>query len=115
MVAAVVYAAGSEPLTLWTQSAAWAALLALLSFLMVSTWRYRSFKDINLLSPRSPRSVVLLGMLIYLIWNFSQPVLLAMASAYVASGIVVRLGGLLRGLMRRDAAAGEGAGDGRHA
>ena len=34
-----------------------------------------------------------MGRLIYLIWNFSQPVLLAMAFAYVGSGIVIRIGG----------------------
>ena len=80
---------------------------------MVSTWRYRSFKDFNLLSPRSPRSVVLLGMLFYLIWNFSRPVLLAMAAAYVSSGILVRAGGALRHMFRRGgppAAAPGGAG-----
>src|SRR5579859_5091451 len=38
-VAAVVYASDSEPLRSWIFSAAWLALLALLSFLMVSTWR----------------------------------------------------------------------------
>ncbi|NWF82975.1 MAG: CDP-diacylglycerol--serine O-phosphatidyltransferase [Bryobacteraceae bacterium] len=96
MVAAVVYAAGSAPLQMWQLTAAWTALLALLSFLMVSAWRYRSFKDFNLGSPRKPFSVVLLGMMIYLIWNFSQPVLLGLAVAYVGSGIVVRLVGLLR-------------------
>ncbi|MCS7041367.1 MAG: CDP-diacylglycerol--serine O-phosphatidyltransferase [Bryobacteraceae bacterium] len=106
MVAAVVYAADAEPVVQWTLSAAWAVLLALLSFLMVSTWRYRSFKDINLLSPRSPRSVVLLGMLFYLIWNFSKPVLLAMAIAYVSSGILVRIAGLLRPLFTKSAPAG---------
>ena len=57
-VASVVYAAGSEPLHWWVFSASWLALLALLSFLMVSTWRYPSFKDFNLLRPRSPLSVV---------------------------------------------------------
>ncbi len=96
MVAAVVYAADAAPLQMWQLTLAWTALLALLSFLMVSAWRYRSFKDFNLGSPRKPFSVVLLGMMIYLIWNFSQPVLLGMAVAYVGSGIAVRAGGLLR-------------------
>ena len=64
MVASVAHAAGSAPLVAWTWSVAWLALLALLSVLMVSTWRYRSFKDLNLLRPRSPRSVVVLGSLI---------------------------------------------------
>jgi len=96
MVAAVIYAADSVPLTWWVIVTAWSALLALLSFLMVSSWRYRSFKDFNLVSPRSPRSVLVLAMLFYLIWNFSKPVLLGMATAYVASGIIVRIGGILR-------------------
>lgn len=100
MVAAVVYAAGAEPLQWWVFSVAWISLLAMLSFLMVSTWRYRSFKDFNLLRPRSPLSVVLLGSLIYMIWNYSEPVLLGMATTYVGSGIVVRIGGSLRRRLR---------------
>ncbi len=96
MVAAAIYALDSVPLTGWYEVAAWSALLALLAFLMVSTWRYRSFKDFNLVSPRSPRSVLLLAMIIYLIWNFSKPFLLGVALAYVGSGIVVRIGGIIR-------------------
>jgi CDP-diacylglycerol--serine O-phosphatidyltransferase len=92
----VVYAAESDPLRSWIFSVAWLALLALLSFLMVSTWRYPSFKDLSLTQPRSPLTVVMLGSLIYLIWNFSQPVLLGMTVCYVASGIVIRLGGSVR-------------------
>lgn len=107
MLAAVTYAAGSEPLVWWVYCAGWLALLAALSFLMVSTWRYRSFKDLNLLRPRSFRSVVLLGSLIYLIWNYSQPVLLSMAIAYVGSGVVVRIGGILKRWRRGDRSPAE--------
>ncbi len=95
-VAAVVYAADCVPLQWWPLSAAWLGLLALLSFLMVSTWRYPSFKELNLLQPRSPLILVLLGSFVYLIWNFGQTVLLLMAAAYVSSGIVLRAGGILR-------------------
>ena len=63
---------------------------------MVSTWRYNSFKELNLLRPRSPLTVILLGAFIMLIWFYSQPVLLILSSAYVMSGILIRLGGLLR-------------------
>jgi CDP-diacylglycerol--serine O-phosphatidyltransferase len=96
MVASVVYASGSSPIHYWPFAVAWLALLILLSFLMVSTWRYYSFKDINLLRPRSPLMVIALASLIYLIWNYSQPVLLALASLYVASGILIRIGGIVR-------------------
>ncbi len=96
LVAAVVYAANSVPIESLPLTITWLSTLALLSFLMVSTWRYRSLKDVQLLRPRSPLTVIVWGALFYLIWNFSQPVLLALACAYVASGIVVRVGGAAR-------------------
>ena len=45
---------GFEPITYWPFAVAWMVLLGLLSFLMVSTWRYYSFKEFNLMRPRSP-------------------------------------------------------------
>jgi CDP-diacylglycerol--serine O-phosphatidyltransferase len=99
-VAACVYAADAEPLQFWPFSVAWLVVLGLLGFLMVSTWRYYSFKDISLLRPRSPLVVILLGALIYLGWNYSQPVSLCMAIVYVSSGVVIRLGGLIRRYLR---------------
>jgi len=96
-IAAIVYAAGSTPIRWWVYSAGWLALLALLSFLMVCTWRYPSFKDVHLTRPRSPiLLIVVLGAAIYLIWNFSQPALLALSVSYVLSGIAIRIGGVVR-------------------
>ncbi len=100
LVAAVVYASDSIPVEFWPLSVAWLALLALLAFLMVSTWRYRSLKDIQLLRPLSPLTVILWGALMYLTWNFPQPVLLGVACFYVGSGIVVRIGGAVRRRLR---------------
>ncbi len=99
MIAAVVFVAESYPVTSFYESIIWLALLALLSFLMVSTWRYWSFKELNLLRPRSPILLVLLCGSIYLIWNWSQPVLL-LATTYVASGIVTRAAGIIRRYFR---------------
>lgn len=96
LVAAVVYAADAAPLENWLWATLWMGLLALLGFLMVSTWRYRSFKEFALLRPRSPLTVVLFGSLIYILWFYTQPVLLGMAATYVGSGMVVRAGGVLR-------------------
>ena len=101
LVAAVVLAFDAQPLAWWPLSVAWLALLVLLSFLMVSTWRYHSLKGINLSKPYTPLIFVLLGGLIYGIWNWPQPVLLAVASGYVASGIVIRIGGIVRRRLRR--------------
>jgi CDP-diacylglycerol--serine O-phosphatidyltransferase len=97
-VAAVVFFFDSEPVRSWQVSIAWIAIIGLLGFLMISTWRYYSFKDINLRSPRSPLILVILCGLIYGIWNYSQIVLLVLTMAYVMSGIVIRIVGVLRRL-----------------
>jgi len=101
IVAAIVYACDSVPLQWWVWSALWLALLAVVSFLMVSTWRYPSFKDIHLMRPRSPLTIIFVAALFYLIWMFSQPVLLAISAAYLASGILIRAGGIIRRRFRQ--------------
>ena len=103
LLVSIVYACSGAPARSGIISLGWLALLGLLSFLMVSTWRYPSFKNLSLTRPRSPLTVVVLGSLIYLIWNFSQPVLLIMAVCYVGSGIAIRAGGILRRRLRRSA------------
>jgi CDP-diacylglycerol--serine O-phosphatidyltransferase len=99
IVAAVVYATDA-PIRWWIHSALWLGLLALLSFLMVSTWRYPSFKEIHLKGPRSPLIIIFFGALIFLIWNYSQRVLLMLATVYVATGIVIRGAGIIRRTFR---------------
>jgi CDP-diacylglycerol---serine O-phosphatidyltransferase len=96
MVAAVVYALDGYPITDIFPAILWLLLLGLLSFLMISTWRYWSFKDLNLLRPRTPLILILMGGVIFGIFQWSQPVLLILASIYVGSGIAIRLGGVLR-------------------
>jgi CDP-diacylglycerol---serine O-phosphatidyltransferase len=99
IVAAVVYATDA-PITWWIHSALWLGLLALVSFLMVSTWRYPSFKEIHLKGPRSPLIIIFFGALIFLIWNYSQRVLLVLATVYVGTGIVIRGAGIVRRTFR---------------
>jgi len=100
MVAGVVFANDGEPLGYWPFAAAWLVLLTVLGLLMVSTWRYYSFKGISLNKPYTPLLIILVGGLIYLTWNWPQPVLLAMPAAYVASGILIRIGGIIRRRVR---------------
>jgi len=97
MLAAVVHACGGRPIeSWWPGGALFLALIGLLSYLMISTWRYSSFKDINFVQIPSLLMVVLFATTLYLVWNFSQPVLLTIASAYVLSGVATRAGGVLR-------------------
>ena len=104
MVAAVVWAFGAEPLAWWPASVVWLGLLLLLGFLMVSTWRYYSFKGINLSKPYTPLIIIVVGAVIYGLWNYSQPMWLALAGGYVASGIVIRIGGAIRRRLRHASA-----------
>src|SRR5215471_9863300 len=88
MVGAIVFAADGEPITTWLLSVLWLGLLLLLGFLMVSTWRYYSFKGVSLTKPYTPLIIVVVAALIYAVWNYAQPVLLIAAATYVASGIL---------------------------
>ena len=101
LVAAVVFAFEGEPLVQWPFSVVWLALLLMLGFLMVSTWRYYSFKGVSLTKPYTPLILLLLGVLITAIWFFPQPLLLGMSATYVASGIVIRIGGIIRRRLRQ--------------
>lgn len=96
MLASIVYATDGQPLTSWIFCVPWLVLVGVLAFLMVSTWRYPSFKDLSLMRPRSPLILVLIGAFIFLMVNASQPLLLGMAAAYVSSGVFIRIGGIIR-------------------
>jgi CDP-diacylglycerol--serine O-phosphatidyltransferase len=55
--------------------------------------------------PHSPIIVVFVGSLIYLFWNWPHTMLLLLGVFYVGSGIVVRIGGIIRRMLRRAEAA----------
>ncbi|HET6268175.1 MAG TPA: CDP-diacylglycerol--serine O-phosphatidyltransferase [Acidobacteriota bacterium] len=63
-------------------------VMFLLSFLMVSRIKYRSFKDINLKQPHSWRVVVLMAAAIIGVLIHPQIGLLILAALYVVSGMV---------------------------
>lgn len=100
MVAAVVFFFDGGPITDIYRSGAWLALLALLSLLMVSAWRYWSFKDLNLLRPRSTLTLAVMCAVIGGIWFWPKPAILGIAMFYVSSGVVIRIGGIVRRLLR---------------
>ena len=93
-VAASVYMDAS-PVLSFAFSVGWLIALSLVGLLMVSTLRYPSFKHVISSKPRSPLIVLIVGA-VAIIWAWSQPVLLALAITYVLSGIVMRIGGLVR-------------------
>jgi CDP-diacylglycerol--serine O-phosphatidyltransferase len=109
-VAAVIHL-DTEPVRWMPLSIAWLSLLAVIGLLMVSTWRYPSFKQLNFGKPRTPLIVLLVGGLIFVIVEWSQPVLMGMATAYLLSGVFIRLGGSLRRWRRTRGSAAVVAGE----
>jgi CDP-diacylglycerol---serine O-phosphatidyltransferase len=96
VIAAVVHFLGGEPLVSWRTSLSWILMVMVVGYLMVSTWRFYSFKDIDFGSRRPFRLIVILGIIGYAIWFFSGPVLFAIAVLYMASGILWRLQWIFR-------------------
>lgn len=97
-IAASVYM-DAAPVRSFAFSVAWLIALTVVALLMVSTWRYPNFKQISSSKPRSPLIVLVVGT-VGIIWAWSQPVLLILAITYVLSGIVLRIGGLVRRRIR---------------
>jgi CDP-diacylglycerol--serine O-phosphatidyltransferase len=90
-VAAVVHFFNGIPVSLGWVSLAWVVYVASIGFLMVSTWRFWSGKEINL-SRRQPfRLLVIFGLFLYVLVFFSEYVLAAIALVYMFSGVLARL------------------------
>lgn len=90
MIAATVHAF-VNPIQDARLSLLWLALVLVLGILMSSSIRYYSFKDFQWTRRQPSLAIVLLVLLIGSVVLFSQVVLLAMASAYVAHGVTFYL------------------------
>src|SRR5579864_6891922 len=96
VIAAVVHFAEGDPLVSPYTAMAWSAMVTAVGYLMVSTWRFYSFKDIDLAKRHPFRLIVLLAALFALIWFFSRQVLFAVALLYMFSGVFWRLQWIFR-------------------
>ncbi len=96
VIAAVVHFARGNPLESWYTALTWLAMVAAVGYLMVSTWRFYSFKDIDFGSRHPFRLILFLAALFASIWFFSRQVLFAVAILYTFSGVFWRLQWMLR-------------------
>jgi len=96
VLAAVVHFLSGEPLVSWRTSVSWLLMVVVVGYLMVSTWRFYSFKDIDFRSRRPFRLIVILAIIGGSIWFFSRPALFVIAICYMASGILWRLQWIFR-------------------
>lgn len=96
VIAAVVHFQAGTPLDSWYTAITWLAMVAAVGYLMVSTWRFYSFKDIDFSSRRPFRLIIFMALLIALIWQFSRPMLFSIALLYTFSGVFWRLQWIFR-------------------
>jgi len=96
VIAAVVHFTHGDPLLWWGSALTWLIVVVLAGYLMVSTWRFYSFKDIDMGARQPFQLVIIFGLLIAAIIYFSGPVLCFIALTYMFSGIFWRLHWLFR-------------------
>ncbi|MFZ0814735.1 MAG: CDP-diacylglycerol--serine O-phosphatidyltransferase [Candidatus Sulfotelmatobacter sp.] len=96
VIAAVVHFQKGVPLESWYTAITWLAMVSAVGYLMVSTWRFYSFKDIDFRSRHPFRLVIFIAFLIALVWQFSRPTLFCVALLYMFSGVFWRLQWIFR-------------------
>lgn len=96
VIAAVVHFSDGDPLASWSTAVLWIIVVVAAAYLMVSTWRFYSFKDLDFRSPHSFRLIVIFGLLFAGIWFFSRQVLFVIALTYMFSGVFWRLQWIFR-------------------
>lgn len=91
VLAAVIHFEGGSPIhNLWI-SLVWLGLVAFTGFLMVSSWRFWSGKEIDVGARKPGRLLVLLVVVIGVIAEWDQVALLVIALGYLISGVGARL------------------------
>jgi len=96
VIAAVVHFQKGAPLESWYTAITWLAMVAAIGYLMVSTWRFYSFKDLNFNARHPFRLIILVGALFAGILFLSRPVLFGIALLYTFSGVYWRLQWMFR-------------------
>ena len=89
-IAAIVHFFGGTPVFNGWVAATWMLMVGLIGFLMVSTWRFWSGKEINLANRHPFQILVLIGATVSIVALFSQVLLFVITLGYMFSGIFAR-------------------------
>lgn len=84
------------PIEDWRWSIVWMIVIGIAAALMASTVRFRSFKDIPMARRQPSVLIVPMAVLVFLVFFYSEVVLMLIASCYVAIGVVLHLVRILR-------------------
>ncbi len=90
VIAAIVHFFGGNPVFSGWVAGGWMLMVGLIGFLMVSTWRFWSGKEINLGNRHPFQILILIGATVSIVVLFSQVLLFAIALGYMFSGIMAR-------------------------
>jgi CDP-diacylglycerol--serine O-phosphatidyltransferase len=90
MLAATVHFFNAYPIEAWWVAILWLILVGLCGFLMVSTWRFWSAKEINLTRRHPFQLLFLMSIILYVSIRYSQVVFFLAALCYMFSGIWAR-------------------------
>jgi len=90
MIAATVHFFNAYPVEEWWVAVPWLILVGLCAFLMVSTWRFWSAKEINFSRSHPFQVLALLAVVLYIVVRYSNGVVFLAALAYMFSGIWAR-------------------------
>lgn len=96
VVASSVHLLDGEPIQSWWLAAVWLGLLLAAGFLMVSTWRFYSFKDLNLRNRHPFQVFLLICAMLALIVSYHWTVPFILAITYMFSGALTRFTSLFR-------------------
>jgi CDP-diacylglycerol--serine O-phosphatidyltransferase len=96
VIAAIVHFAAGSPLESWYTALSWLAMVTAVGYLMVSTWRFYSFKDIDFRTRHPFRVIIFIALIFASIWFYHRRVLFAVALLYTLSGVFWRLQWIFR-------------------
>lgn len=90
MIAATVHFGDGMPIDRWWQTCLWLVFVLLISYLMVSTWRFWSLKGIDFRSRQPFWVFIPICVAILLVWFFSEYFLFSLCLLYLVSGLIAR-------------------------
>ena len=90
LTASTVHLCWGYPVLSWWIAIPWLVLVGLSGFLMVSTWRFWSGKEINLSRSHPFQLLFVLAIIFYVIFQYSHFVFFAIGLIYMFSGIWAR-------------------------
>ena len=91
VIASVIHLYDGSPIHDPRVSIVWLLLIAGTGFLMVSSWRFWSGKEIESSGRKPFQFFVLMGLVIAVIWRFSEYALISISLGYLVSGVLARL------------------------